>query len=182
MMLEIVSGACTRCSKAECVSPGSSRRKPGASRCKRRNLSHAPGCLPSTDPGDQSYPQYNVFSRASIGECGVDWRGLALFDPQTTSDYMSYCQPVWTSPYGYNQILTALQSGAFSPESASPLMNDPEDPKGAEYQYINFCVNERATAESRVIVVSSFHIPRPRQLHLGWTGPGCGEDRDGVAS
>ncbi|CAJ2863936.1 Uncharacterised protein [Burkholderia pseudomallei] len=126
--------------------------------------SHAPGCLPSTDRGDQNYPQYNGFSRASIGECGVDWRGLVLFDPQTTSDYMSYCQPVWTSPYGYNQILTALQSGAFSPASASPLAGDPGAPRGAEYHYVNFRVDARVTAKERVTVVSSFHIPRPRPL------------------
>ncbi len=124
---------------------------------------HAPGCLPSADTGDQNYPQYNGFSRASIGECGIDSRSFALFDPQTTSDYMSYCTPAWTSPYGYNQILTALQSGNFS--SAIAFERSPgEIPQEAEYHYLSFQVHGRNREQARVVVTSSFHIPRPLPL------------------
>lgn len=124
--------------------------------------SHAPGCLPKTDPGDQNYPQYDGFPRASIGECGIDTRTFQVFDPRRVSDYMSYCAPVWTSPYGYTTLLATLQSGAFS-DGYGALLATSAAPTVAEYGYLSFRVDRHRDGKDRAVhVLSSFRITRPQ--------------------
>jgi|GEM_PF-3870871 len=75
---------------------------------------HAPECLSPGDDGDQDYPQYGVFPRASIGGVGIDLRNMDLKNPASTRDYMSYCHGTWTSLYGYMFLYNLLRTGKFS--------------------------------------------------------------------
>jgi hypothetical protein len=119
---------------------------------------HAPECLNAGDAGDQSYPQYDGFPRASIGECGIDTRNLELFTPTIWRDYMSYCTPAWTSPYGYDRIMTALKNGNYSPSACTKLQA-----QFVLHHYFVFRVDERGTGveKPRVTVFSSFRVARP---------------------
>ena len=116
---------------------------------------HTPQC--TNIDVDPNYPQYDGFPRDSIGECGVDMRGRVLFDPRSTVDYMSYC-PVqnWTSPYGYLQILQALQSGLFTAALSATTATP------SSYHYLSFEVHSRGqdSGQPQVRVTSSFCVAR----------------------
>lgn len=60
------------------------------------NRHHAPCGVSDPDP---SYP----YGSAQIGQWGLDLSSLTLKSPGT-KDYMSYCNPVWTSDYTYKRI------------------------------------------------------------------------------
>lgn len=73
---------------------------------------HAPcGNPPGPDP---NYPTYNSFPQGSIGEVGIDGQTLAIHDPRLESDFMSYCGPVWVSPYTYMGLKHSVQSSFTS--------------------------------------------------------------------
>lgn len=75
------------------------------------NRRHAPGCGASGVDGN--YPAaYVVSGRATIGTFGLDVAGGVLKNPATTYDYMSYCDPTWTSDYTYRAIYNFRQSQA----------------------------------------------------------------------
>ena len=63
---------------------------------------HAPCGGPAAP--DPWYPTYGSYSSASIGEFGIDIATLAIMDPATYRDFMSYCGPPWISPYQYEHI------------------------------------------------------------------------------
>jgi hypothetical protein len=63
---------------------------------------------------DTSYPNYGSFFRGSIGEYGFDTVAGTIFNPRTVADFMSYCSPVWVSPYTWNNILNGLASGQYT--------------------------------------------------------------------
>jgi len=46
---------------------------------------------------DPNYP----YTNASIGTYGLDTSNMQLYSPSTYKDYMSYCDPDWTSDYTY---------------------------------------------------------------------------------
>lgn len=55
---------------------------------------------------DANYPAYEPYDSvgarmASIGEYGLDVSNGTIYDPATAKDYMSYCNPPWTSLYHY---------------------------------------------------------------------------------
>jgi len=52
---------------------------------------------------DMSYPYPN----ASLGQWGYDNATGQLFDPNLYHDYMSYCDPTWTSDYTYRGVFDA---------------------------------------------------------------------------
>jgi hypothetical protein len=62
---------------------------------------HAP--CGTSDGVDGNYPYPN----ASIGQWGYDNATSQLFDPNQYHDYMSYCDPTWTSDYTYHAIFSA---------------------------------------------------------------------------
>ena len=113
---------------------------------------HAPECLRDGDDGDPDYPQYGVFPRTSIGGIGIDLRTMTLKDPATFHDYMSYCQPTWTSLYGYMKLYNILRSGKFSdsflPEGLGVLQ---------QYVHVGFELNNR---NSQIIIKSGFQLMR----------------------
>jgi hypothetical protein len=49
---------------------------------------------------DEEYPYPN----GAIGQFGVDVAGPKLYQPDDYNDYMSYCDPTWTSDYTYWNI------------------------------------------------------------------------------
>ncbi len=80
----------------------------------------------AVDPGsDPDYPKYGGRVRA-IGEVGID-TGTSpptLFDPESTSDLMSYRSPKWISPYTYRGILDAR----FRADGSDRHQTAPADP------------------------------------------------------
>lgn len=58
-------------------------------------------CAMTADKLDPNYPTYNSYPQGSIGEYGLDTVDLVVYDPITTSDFMSYCPPRWVSPYTF---------------------------------------------------------------------------------
>jgi hypothetical protein len=82
---------------------------------------HAPCGNP--DNVDQNYPNYPAFSSlpmASIGEVGFDCSTRTAKDPFTTFDVMSYCRPMWISPYNYVRGFNSV-----APLPAPPRPRDP---------------------------------------------------------
>jgi hypothetical protein len=107
---------------------------------------------PCGNPGgpDPNYPTYDMFPSGSIGEFGFDTLTSQVFNPATTFDFMSYCGPVWVSPYTY----TGLKSGITSaPAAAHPERPETRDAKG-EYLQLNF----RIHADGQVELLPSFHL------------------------
>lgn len=64
---------------------------------------HTPcGAAGTTDP---SYPNYEPYASASIGEYGLDIANGNVFPPAGSSDYMSYCFPQWMSLYQHGRLI-----------------------------------------------------------------------------
>jgi hypothetical protein len=75
---------------------------------------HAP-CGGAAGP-DPAYP----YGGASIGVWGYDINAHTLFDPSKYTDLMGYCDPVWISDYGFNQLATRMQYVASHPSMYIP--------------------------------------------------------------
>jgi hypothetical protein len=64
---------------------------------------HTPcGNAGTTDP---SYPTYEPYPSASIGEYGLNISNGTVFSPASTFDYMSYCGPQWMSIYQHRRLI-----------------------------------------------------------------------------
>jgi hypothetical protein len=87
---------------------------------------------PGTSTENTSYPYYlnpqgGYYRRASIGKFGVNvaaancWASSCgnpkLFNPANAYDFMSYCRPVWISPYTFEKLRT-FPSFAVAPADA----------------------------------------------------------------
>src|SRR5207342_2359761 len=60
---------------------------------------HAPaGPVGGPDP---DYPDYDGYPSGSIGEYGFDVVTSEVYDPNSSSDFMSYGSDRWVSPYTY---------------------------------------------------------------------------------
>jgi hypothetical protein len=87
---------------------------------------HAPCGLVNGDTGDTNYPAYEPYDtpnkkQASIGEYGLDATNPTVYSPNTSRDFMSYCQN-WISPYHY---LSLLQHPLLDPRWV-------KDPRGSK--------------------------------------------------
>lgn len=62
---------------------------------------------PSGDTGvaDPSYPVYEPYMSASIGEYGVDIQDGMVYSPSTSTDYMSYGASRWMSLYQHQRLI-----------------------------------------------------------------------------
>jgi hypothetical protein len=74
---------------------------------------------PCNVAGDACYPTYQIIGSgnhpsASIGEIGVDYVTLQVFDLAKTYDFMSYCGPTWVSPYTYEALMSCCQGSSGS--------------------------------------------------------------------
>lgn len=118
---------------------------------------------PCGNPGgpDPNYPTYDSYPSGSIGEFGFDSASSQIFDPARTYDYMSYCGPVWTSPYTYVGLKNAI--------TAAPATAHPDAAGGRnverEYLYLNY----RIFRGGEVQLLPSFHLHGPAPQ--GETGP-----------
>jgi hypothetical protein len=110
---------------------------------------------PCGNPGgpDPNYPTYDSYPSGSIGEFGFDSASSQIFDPASTYDYMSYCGPVWTSPYTYVGLKNAI--------TAAPAAAHPDAAGGRnverEYLYLNY----RIFRSGEVQLLPSFHLYGP---------------------
>lgn len=62
-------------------------------------------------------PDYTHYFDASIGNWGVRFRGddrFVLWDPETTGDFMSYCDNAWISTYSWNWLFNLFTSRSAS--------------------------------------------------------------------
>jgi hypothetical protein len=79
---------------------------------------------PCGNPGgvDRMFPYPN----GKIGTWGLDLTRERLVNPTTTSDFMSYCQPVWISDYTFRRLLTWITSvnGLAFSIAPSPALPD----------------------------------------------------------
>ncbi|MGI5864104.1 MAG: BACON domain-containing protein [Myxococcales bacterium] len=78
---------------------------------------HAPCGVLDADPGYPSGPEY---SGGSIGVWGWDRLSNSYKSPAGHKDFMSYCDPVWTSDYTYMGILNYRLTRPYSTERAAP--------------------------------------------------------------
>ncbi|MDQ6815059.1 MAG: hypothetical protein M3040_15090 [Bacteroidota bacterium] len=116
---------------------------------------------PCGNPGgpDPNYPHYNSYPSGSIGEFGVNTSNMQIFNPSSTYDFMSYCGPVWVSPYTYTGLKNAIVA---TPAAAHPERAGSEaDALPGEYLFISFRMDQGGQVE----VMNSFHLytPKPPQ-------------------
>ncbi len=143
----------------------------GGGQVLAQEIGHAFGRAhaPCGNPGgpDPNYPTYNSYPSGSIGEFGFDTSNSQVHNPVSTFDYMSYCGPVWTSPYTYVGLKNAITA---SPAAAHPQRAGSRHLEG-EYLFLNF----RMHKDGRVEVMNSFHLPTPSPpLEMGReTSVGC---------
>jgi len=107
---------------------------------------------PCGNPGgpDPNYPTYDSYPSGSIGEFGFDTTTCQIFDPAGTYDFMSYCGPVWTSPYTYTALKNAI---AASPAAAHPDRAGARDVE-QEYLYLNYRLHRSGLVE----LLPTFHL------------------------
>lgn len=116
-----------------------------------RGGGHVPCRVPPPQP-DNCYPIYHTYPRGSIGEFGLDYTTSQVFNPTSTFDFMSYCSPVWVSPYTYVELMNAIVGGRYT------VMATRRAPQSfREYLFLKF----RMDREGKVVVLPSFHLPVP---------------------
>ena len=72
-----------------------------------QELAHSLGRLHAPCGGASNVDPKFPYKTSNITSWGYDINSHALVDP-TTKDFMSYCQPVWTSDYTFNAIFNRL--------------------------------------------------------------------------
>lgn len=95
---------------------------------------HAP-C--SVGDADRSYP----YSGAALGSWGYDSRSGQLKEPTSHRDFMSYCDPQWTSDYTYRAIFDRVSYV----NSSFLIVPDPNAPPATEYQTLLFGLDDRVS-------------------------------------
>jgi hypothetical protein len=80
-----------------------------------------------------SFPTYtnavgDPFPAGSIGQFGLDTSTLSVLDPQMTFDFMSYCGPVWISPFSYRTMFTHFRNRLETMERSASRTGDSLSP------------------------------------------------------
>ena len=120
---------------------------------------HTP-CSVHASGEDPNYPVYSGYPRGSIGEVGVDPTRLTTFDPNTTFDFMSYCDPLWVSPWTYQQLSAEIFRAART-SAPRALQSSPWDAEAAEFYHVAFRIHRATRNEPpRVDLTSAFHLRR----------------------
>jgi hypothetical protein len=107
---------------------------------------------PCGNPGspDPNYPTYNSYPSGSIGEFGYDVGTNTVWDPSSTYDFMSYCGPVWVSPYTYVGLMNGI--------AASAAAGSAERPHTQDHVTDRLHLNVRIHRGGRVELLPSFHL------------------------
>lgn len=129
---------------------------------------HAPCGNP--DDVDPNYPAYGSYPPGSIGEFGYDVGTNRVYDPAVTEDFMSYCGPVWTSPYTYVGLRNAITTSAAASSSERPHTRD----QAMEQLHINVRIHR----DGRVELLPSFHLDGPVLAADTSHGPTTGVECD----
>jgi hypothetical protein len=121
---------------------------------------HAPaGGAPGVDP---NYPHYNGYMSGSIGEYGFDIVTSEVYDPSTSTDFMSYGSHRWVSPYTYmglrNDIIAKFGDTSFARSADRRFERMTDDPQ-QETLFLSF----RVTRDGGVELHPSFHLLARRQ-------------------
>ena len=121
---------------------------------------HSP-CANGAPNADPNYPVYNNYPRGSIGEYGFDMEmRTSVLDPRQTYDFMSYCSPVWVSPWTYVKLKDAVVVAAASLTAAAALQRSSAwSQETAEFFHLS-CRIHRDAPPGRVQFSSAFHLPR----------------------
>src|SRR5262249_16965617 len=109
---------------------------------------------PCGNPGgpDPNYPTYNSYPSASIGEFGVNTSNMQIFNPASTYDFMSYCGPVWVSPYTYVGLKNSIVSG----QGGAPAHADRAGSRLVPGE--NLFLNYRMYRSGKVELMNSFQL------------------------
>jgi hypothetical protein len=118
-------------------------------------------CAITAGGADPNYPSYPGLPQGSIGEVGVDVRDVSALDPHSTFDFMSYCGPVWVSPYTYLALKDAVVANGAPPQ---PFQRTSPWVRETEFYHLGFRLH-RGQPHPRAEIRSAFHITRqpPRQ-------------------
>jgi hypothetical protein len=130
---------------------------------------HAPaGGAPGPDP---NYPDYDEYPSGSIGEYGFDIVTSEVYDPNSSSDFMSYGSNRWVSPYTYMGLRNTIIE-RFGDESARTrrFERTAQDAR-EEALFLSFAIQR----DGHVDVQPSFHIPvaRPEPAHGSVSDVAC---------
>jgi hypothetical protein len=136
---------------------------------------HAPCPPPPNSPPnvDSSYPTYDSYPSGSIGEFGMDTSQFLPFNPANTFDFMSYCSPVWVSPYTYVALKNTI---AAIPAAVAPGRAEVRDVL-SDCLYLNFRLHQ----DDRIELLPSYLLEGPpagldvrdlSDLRLHLIGPG----------
>jgi len=94
---------------------GSGAGNQDASETMVHELGHNFGRHHTLCSGQESEPDPNYpYQNGLIGGFGLDVTSQLLYDPNVYADYMSYCEPIWTSDYTYwsiHQFRSSMQAG-----------------------------------------------------------------------
>jgi hypothetical protein len=113
---------------------------------------HAPCGNPSGV--DTMYPTYGTYPSGSIGEFGFEPLTFTVFNPASTWDFMSYCSPVWISPYTYDGLRNAI---ATTFAAANFAAREEAESVEREYLYLRF----RVDRDNGVELFPSYHLHAP---------------------
>jgi hypothetical protein len=143
-----------------CGAPGVAIAFSGGGRTLAQEMAHSLGrdhapCQTNAPNIDPNYPSYSGFPAGSIGETGFDWLPSEVKDPATTSDFMTYCDPAWISPYTSIGLIFGmlLLDVGLQPLSAEPAQ-EAFPSVAQEVLLLNFRLHQ----SNRVEVLSSFHL------------------------
>jgi hypothetical protein len=114
---------------------------------------------------DPNYPMYDALPSASIGECGTDFNTVK--DPASVKDFMSYCHPVWVSPYTYEGLRQHFPASQSSASERAQSIQPPERlSTPSQHLFLNF----RIYSNRKIEVFPSFHyISLPTVKSGDWT-------------
>jgi hypothetical protein len=138
---------------------------------------HAPSGSCGQNPGnvDGNYPPYDALPSGSIGEFGIDDLGVVK-DPASIFDFMSYCQPMWVSPYTYEGLRQHFRPVPASPIGLIQTHRDFTEPPSGPSQYL--FLNFRVYRGGKVEVFPSFHYSSLPTVKPGRRTPYAIELRD----
>jgi hypothetical protein len=93
---------------------------------------------------------------------GILTRNQEIKNPQTYKDVMSYCEPIWISPYHYMKIINDIQDyNAYSTSTDAVLKAIK-----MEHLFLRFVINRSKTVK----ILPSFHYSsRPIRRRGKWT-------------